>query len=209
VDIYKIAVQIIVLIFAVIVHEVSHGYVAYKLGDPTAKQQGRLTLNPLPHIDPVWSILIPAFLIFTHAGFVIGGAKPVPINPMYFKHHRRDIMLTGFAGPGSNLLLALISILLMKLVRMIPGFYSDGLNIFLYYNVIINVGLAVFNLIPIPPLDGSKVLAFFLPARMELAYLRLERFGMIILIGLLATGLLGYIFTPIFAAVMKLLTLLL
>lgn len=208
-DIYEVVVKITVLIFGVIVHEVSHGFVAYKLGDPTAKEQGRLTLNPLPHIDPFMSILLPAFLIFTNAGFIIGGAKPVPINPMYFKHHRRDIMLTGLAGPVSNLLIALVSVLVMKGSKMIPGVSSAGLDMFLYYSVIINVGLAIFNLLPIPPLDGSKVLAFFLPPKLEMVYLRLEPFGMFILIGLLATNMLNYIFLPVFGFVIKLLSMLL
>src|SRR5512142_3375244 len=101
-----IIMQVAVLVFAVIVHEVSHGFVAYRLGDPTAKEAGRLTLNPIPHIDPFMSIILPAFLIFSGSPFVIGGAKPVPINPAYFRHHKRDVLLVSLAGPGSNMLLA-------------------------------------------------------------------------------------------------------
>lgn len=208
-DIYTIIIQITVLVFGVIVHEVSHGFVAYKLGDPTAKQMGRLTLNPLPHIDPFMSIILPAILIFTHAGFIIGGAKPVPINPMYFKHQKRDIMLTGLAGPVSNLLIAILAVLVLKLTKIMPAMASNGLNMFLYYSVIINVVLAVFNLLPIPPLDGSKVLAFFLSPSLERAYLRLEPFGMWILILLLATGLLNHIFSPVFNLITQILSLLL
>jgi Zn-dependent protease len=190
-------IQIAVLVFGVIIHEVSHGFMAHKLGDPTAKDLGRLTLNPLSHIDPFMSIILPAILILTHAGFIIGGAKPVPFNPMYFKKQRRDIMLTSLAGPVSNLLLAIIAALLLLLLKNFPGLSSYGLTLFLGYNVVINIGLAVFNLLPIPPLDGSKVLIFFLPPKAEMVYLRFEAYGMIVLLILLATGLLNAIFVPI------------
>ena len=207
-DIYGIAVQIVVLVFSVIVNEVSHGFAAYKLGDPTAKREGRLTLNPLPHIDPFMSILMPVFLIFTHAGFIIGGAKPIPINPLYFSHHRRDIMLTSLAGPGSNLLLGLVCALLLKVISVVPAAQLPAVEMLLSYGLLINVGLAVFNLIPIPPLDGSKVLAFFLPARMEEAYYRIEPFGIFIIMALMFTGMFNYIFPPIFHFVMNLFSML-
>lgn len=196
-DIINIAMQLTVLIFAVIIHEVSHGFVAYKLGDPTAKQEGRLTLNPISHIDPVWSIVIPAILIFTHAGFIIGGAKPVPINPGYFKNNRRDVMLTSLAGPGSNILLAVISALALKGAMMVPMLDSSGTRLFLVTSVMINIMLAAFNLVPIPPLDGSKVLAFFLPEDIAWKYLSLETYGLIIVLLLAATGLISFIMQPI------------
>ncbi len=190
--------QITILVFAVIIHEVSHGYVAYMLGDPTAKDEGRLTLNPIPHIDPMMSIIIPAFLIITNAGFILGGAKPVPINPNYFKNHKRDVMLTSLAGPGSNILLAIISAGLLKVALLFPAIDSDGLRTFLALSVMINVMLAVFNLIPIPPLDGSKVLAYFLPDRLAWSYMRFEQYGLIVILVLMATGLLGVIMKPIY-----------
>jgi len=196
VDIITIVMQIIVLVSAVIVHEVSHGYVAYILGDPTAKEEGRLTLNPIPHIDPFMSILLPAFLILTNAGFVIGGAKPVPINPGYFKHHKRDTMLTSLAGPGSNLVMMIFSVLLLKLVIILPALHYDWLVNFLKIAININMLLAAFNMIPIPPLDGSKVLAFFLPDSLAWKYMNLGQFGMIAIIILMATNLLGYMMLP-------------
>ncbi len=205
-DIYTVIVQISVLVFSVVMHEVSHGFMDYKLGDPTAKDLGRLTLNPLPHIDPMWSILIPAILIFTHSGVVFGAAKPVPFDPRYFKHQRRDIMLTSLAGPVSNLLLAAAAAVIMILVRLIPGFSLVGLYVVLIQIIAINIFLAIFNLVPIPPLDGSKVLAYFLPPAAELAYMRLQPVGMIILIALAFTGTLNIILSPIAGFVNALIT---
>ncbi|HDT15532.1 MAG TPA: site-2 protease family protein [Firmicutes bacterium] len=193
-----ILIQIAVLIFAVIVHEICHGYVAYKLGDPTAKNAGRLTFNPLPHIDPFMSILLPAFLIFSGAPFIIGGAKPVPVNPAYFADHRKGMMMVSAAGSGSNFALAAISIGLLKLVAGIPALISPGLVYILQYMIIINVVLAVFNLLPIPPLDGSKILTGFLPDRAVYTYQKIEPYGMWIIIILLMFGILRMILMPVF-----------
>jgi Zn-dependent protease len=191
-------IQITVLVFAVIIHEVSHGYVAYMLGDRTAKEAGRLTLNPLPHIDPIMSVILPLMLIFSHAGFIIGGAKPVPINPLYFKHHKRDVMLVSLAGPGSNLILACLSIAALKLVAFIPILNTPGLTLVLYISTLINIGLAAFNLIPIPPLDGSKVLVFFMPDSWADKYLSIERYGIFIILIIFAIpGLRDIFFMPI------------
>lgn len=146
--------SIIILIFSVILHEVAHGYAADALGDPTARLAGRLTLNPIKHIDPVGSIIVP--LITSLGGFTFGWAKPVPYNPYNIKNRRVGELLIALAGPATNLLIALI---FGTLIRF------GALNEIFVYVVVINIVLAIFNLIPLPPLDGSKVLYFFLPAR--------------------------------------------
>jgi len=199
-DIVTIIIQITVLLFAVIIHEVAHGYVAFRLGDPTAKYAGRLTLNPLPHLDLFMSVLLPAFLIFSGAGFSIGGAKPVPVNPSYFKNYKRDIMLVSFAGPASNIALAIISIILLVVAVKVPiigNLGGRGLFLFLQYGIMINTILAVFNLIPIPPLDGSKILMGFLPNEMANKYASIAPYGMFIIIILLMTGILQNILMPV------------
>lgn len=180
----------IVLFTAITVHECAHGFVAYKLGDPTAKYSGRLTLNPIAHLD-IWGALCMLL-----CGF--GWAKPVPINPMYFRDRKRDSAICALAGPVSNILLALIGVLLAALF--------DSLVMFRHYNFItgfvsqffrqlisVNIGFAVFNLIPFPPLDGSKVLGAFLPYEKYNKLLMYERFGFPILMVLSFTGVIGRI----------------
>ena len=196
-----VIIQIAVLLFAVIIHEVAHGYVAYRLGDPTAKHSGRLTLNPIPHIDPFMSILLPAFLIFSGAPFIIGGAKPVPVNPAYFRNHKRDMMLVSLAGPASIVILSILSLIILAIavrVPMVREFGGGGLFLLLQYSIYINAILAVFNLIPIPPLDGSKILMGFLPGEMAYKYARIEPYGIFIIMGLLILGVLQMILTPMF-----------
>jgi len=165
---------VIILIFSVIVHEISHGYMADLLGDPTARLQGRLTLNPLKHIDPVGSILVP--IITSMAGFTFGWAKPVVYNPYNLRNRRKGEFLIAIAGPLSNLSLALIFGLLIRFLlvgatTMTPFIESIS------YIVIINIILAVFNLVPIPPLDGSKLLLAFLPNQYGAVRQNLERYG--------------------------------
>lgn len=144
--------SILILIFSVILHEVAHGYAADALGDPTARLAGRLTLNPLKHIDPVGSIIVP--LITSLGGFTFGWAKPVPYNPYNIKNRRTGELMIALAGPASNLLIALVFGTLMRF---------GAVNEIFAYIVLINIVLAIFNLIPLPPLDGSKILFFFLP----------------------------------------------
>jgi len=191
-----VAVQILVLVFSVVVHEVAHGYTAWKLGDNTAHDAGRLTLNPLPHIDPVGSIVVPLILSFT-GGIMFGWAKPVPVNPGRLNNPMDDHPKVAAAGPISNLLLALVFAVLLGLTLAIGGYpipTSGGhgepsLLKFLFTmfqtGVMINVVLAVFNLLPLPPLDGSWILSRFLPYEARANYENLRRYGMLIVIGFL------------------------
>lgn len=162
---------LIALICSIIVHEVSHGYVAHMLGDPTARLQGRLTLNPLPHIDPIGSVLLPTLLVLTNAPFLFGWAKPVPYNPYNLKNQRWGEAMVAGAGPGINLLLALVFGLVVRfgIGVLSPSFISLAALI-----VYINILLAFFNLLPIPPLDGSKLLKSLLPYRASLSFERIE-----------------------------------
>ena len=188
----ELVIRIVALVFSIIIHEVAHGYVAYRLGDPTARNANRLTLNPLPHIDLMGSILLPLFLIIAKSPVLLGWAKPVPFDPRYFRDVNKGVMLVGLAGPVSNLILAAIAGILFQV------FHFGGIaGLFLVHVCLINVILAVFNLIPIPPLDGSRVVIGFLPPHMVRGYLSLERYGFIIIFGLLYLGVLDRILYPI------------
>jgi Zn-dependent protease len=180
--------QVIVLVFSVIIHEISHGFVAEELGDDTARRAGRLTLNPIPHIDPFGSILLPLILSLFPGGIVLGWAKPVPFNPLHFKNMRRGSMFVALAGPVSNLLLAGIFALITRGIVFFG--FLDLLFIipFLKVIIVLNIVLAVFNLVPIPPLDGSKVLFYFLPRRMERIQMLFEQYGFFILILFIVFG---------------------
>jgi Zn-dependent protease len=173
----------IFFIYSVIVHEISHGFIAEKLGDPTARLSGRLTLNPLPHIDPVTSLLLPLLLLTTGSPIIIGAAKPVPIDPFNLRNPRKEMGLIGLAGPASNLLLAIAFGLVARLIS--PATPSPEIFAFLARLSLINIVLAVFNLIPIPPLDGGRILAAILPKNAAQSLMGLERIGIFIVIFLL------------------------
>lgn len=170
--------QIIILLFSVIIHEVSHGLAALQFGDDTAEKMGRLTLNPLKHLDPIGSVFLPLILVLMNSGFIFGWAKPVPYNPLKLKDPQRDTALLAFAGPLANLFLALIFGLIIRILSATSLFVS--LMPFLMFIVWINLILAIFNLVPIPPLDGSKILFYLFPSR-NLETI-LSRYGTILLL---------------------------
>ena len=175
--------DLLLIIPAIILHEVSHGYVAYMLGDPTAKNAGRLTLNPLAHVDIYGTIILPA-LMFLVAGFAIGYAKPVPINPMLMRktNPQTGMLLTGAAGPLTNITLAVVSALMFRVLFLVLPAGSIVLYIVAFFTLI-NLVLAFFNLIPIPPLDGSRVVQWFLKGDSLRRYHSLERYGILIVLG--------------------------
>lgn len=188
--------QLAVLIFSIVVHEVSHGMVALRHGDTTARDAGRLTLNPIPHIDLFGTILFPLILIISNAGFLFGWAKPVPVNPWRLRLPKKDMAFIGAAGPLSNLLLAVAAGLVFRTV--FATFGGSGILIrTLFYAVYINVILAIFNLIPIPPLDGSRILLAFLPQSTAERYIQLERYGMFIIFALMILGFFRLFLLPV------------
>jgi len=172
-----IAFSLIVLLFSIMIHEIAHGSVANSLGDPTAKYAGRLTLNPLKHIDIFGSILLPLLLVVTGSPFVVGWAKPVPINPYNFKDQKWGEVKVSLAGPLSNFLLAIFFGLLMRFVPL-PASIVQLFSIIILYNLL----LGIFNLVPIPPLDGSHILFKFFPRSWSTAKIMLERYGFFILL---------------------------
>jgi Zn-dependent protease len=179
------------IILAITLHEASHGYVAWKLGDDTAYQLGRVTFNPLRHIDPMGTIILPAILVFT-TGFMFGYAKPVPVNYRRLRQPRRDMVLVAAAGPASNLLIALAAALALHLIPDTATMTTAVLSQMLGYCIFFNVIIGVFNMIPLPPLDGGRVAVGLLPNPLAYRLARLERYGMIILlIALIGLPLIG------------------
>ena len=206
--IQQISVWALPVLAAIILHEIAHGIVAYRLGDPTAARMGRLTLNPLPHIDPVGTVLLPLMLLVARAPFLFGYARPVPVNFANLRNPKRDMIYVAAAGPFMNIMLAVASAAVLKelLHLQLPaeGALSGILiatltpiAVMARNSVIINVVLAVFNLLPILPLDGGRVLAGFLPRAQAIAFARLEPFGFLIVIVLLATNVLDNVIGPV------------
>lgn len=196
-EVYAFLIRIPIILFSLTVHEIAHGYTAYKMGDPTAKSLGRLSLNPLKHLDPIGALCMLLF------GF--GWAKPVPINTRYFKKPRSGMALTALAGPISNLLMSLVAFIIGQYVFVLGGaqMFSDEVNfmqlLFIFFQVfyLLNLGLAVFNLIPVPPLDGSRILFVLLPDKIYFGIMRYERY---IYLALLICLYLGVLDAPLNAA---------
>lgn len=179
-------IAVVIVILSIIFHEAAHGYVAYWLGDPTAKFAGRLTLNPIPHIDMVGSIIVPGLALLSGSPFLLGWAKPVPINPYNLRYGKWGEALTAFAGPGTNLLIALAAGLFVRFAGLAA---TSGMLNLVFIVVLANISLAILNLIPIPPLDGSKIVAALLPPGLYMRYRELEHmtyalgpFGLVIVL---------------------------
>jgi len=193
---YTIAVWVLPVLFAITLHEAAHGWVADKLGDPTARNLGRISLNPIRHIDPFGTVILPLALLFL-SGFIIGWAKPVPVDQRHFKQPFLDMAMVALAGPASNFVMACGWALLMVLSQAVTG---GGLASFLTNmgsaGITINLILMVLNLLPIPPLDGGRVVAGVMPPQLAATFMRIEPYGLFIIIGLLATGILGNIIWP-------------
>jgi len=187
--------QVIVLIFLTIIHEISHGLMAYKLGDNTAKELGRLTLNPIKHLEFFGSFLVPFLFIITGSPFILGWAKPVPFNPFNLKNPKRDGALIAAAGPMSNFLIAIIFGLALRIMAGFPAIAASPIfaNVFVLINVLVfmSVLLGFFNLIPVPPFDGSRIAFAFLSGKAERFWLQLEQYGTLLIILLLFGGMLS------------------
>ena len=203
-DIGQIVIQVITLIFALSFHEMAHAWAAWKFGDSTAKDEGRLTMNPIPHIDPMMTIAFPAFLILVGSPVVFGAAKPVPVNTRNLRHPERDHMWIAAAGPISNIILAAITIVLLRwfyvplrMAEMSGSAWATPVMLLLTGSLMINLVLAAFNMIPLYPLDGSWVLTRFLTGNAAAAFASLRPYGFFILIMLMFAGGLQYIISPL------------
>lgn len=178
-------------------HEFAHGWIAYKFGDPTAKYSGRLTLNPLAHIDPIGTIVLPIFLLITGSPILFGWAKPVPVNFLGLHNPKKDMIWVGLAGPCANILLAIAISMIIKI--KLPPLPLQILHQFMLLNLV----LAIFNLMPIPPLDGSRVVMGLLPPKLAYKYMKLEQFGFVLVVILLYLGIFDLIVWPIVAIIYK------
>lgn len=201
--IQQISILALPILLAVTFHEVAHGMVAYRLGDPTAKNAGRLTLNPLAHLDLVGTLVF----VITR---MIGWAKPVPVNPLYFKNPRKGMLWVALAGPATNLLLAVISAFFLKWLFTLDfqadsQWWLEPVSRMAKTSVVLNVGLAVFNIIPIPPLDGGRIMVGILPEKQAASYARLEPYGFLLLLLLIFSGAVNYVVFPVIVAIVSLL----
>ena len=185
ITLYDLSVWVLPLIIAITFHEAAHGFVAHALGDNTAFDRGRVSFNPLVHIDPFGTLILPAMLLLAHSPFLFGYAKPVPVNFRALRHPRIDMVWVALAGPGTNIALALVAALAFHILDFLPANASQWVGDNLKNAILINVVLAVFNMLPIPPLDGGRVAVGLLPRVLGAALARLEPFGMLILIGIL------------------------
>lgn len=192
-DIFQAIYIFVIVLFSVISHEVAHGFAAFKLGDPTARRMGRLTFNPLPHVDPLGSVILPLVLFFIGSPVLFAWAKPVPVNPLYFRHPKRGMMLVALAGPATNLLIALV---LTGVMHGVGTSLPPSVQVAILTGIILNLALMVFNALPVPPLDGSRVVARFLSGEAYRAYVQIERYGMFIIIGLMYLGVIQRILIP-------------
>jgi Zn-dependent protease len=201
--IQKLSLWALPILIAVILHELAHGYVAFRLGDPTAARLGRLTLNPFAHVDLFGTVILPLLLLFGGAPFLFGYAKPVPVNFGNLRNPRRDMVLVALAGPVTNLLLAGLSAIAYRALSSVDAPEGNLLTVNLLFlkamagsSLLMNVGLAVFNLLPLPPLDGGRVATGLLPRSPAIALARLEPYGMLIIMLLLASGALDRVLHP-------------
>jgi Zn-dependent protease len=198
----KIAVYALPVVFAITVHEAAHGYAARFFGDMTADRAGRISLNPIKHIDPVGTILLPALTLMI-GGILFGWAKPVPVDFSRLRNPKRDMLWVAAAGPASNLLMALFWALMINISPSVPANYSEPLALMGQAGVMINVVLMVLNLLPLPPLDGGRITVSLLPNHLAYKFAQIERYGFIILIVLLVTGVLSSIMEPLIRAVIN------
>lgn len=204
----QIAVWALPVLLAVVLHEVAHGWVANRLGDPTAARMGRLTLNPISHVDIYGTIVIPLFLVAVGAPFIFGYAKPVPVNFQNLRNPKRDMIWVAAAGPVTNIILAVASVYMLKAVygleNLLPEFLQSPLAMMADFSVKMNVMLAAFNLLPLPPLDGGRVLVGMAPQPLSSIVARIEPFGFIILLALLMTHTLDFFLEPFVYFVLRL-----
>ena len=195
--IQKLAAYSLPIIFAITVHEAAHGYAAKYFGDMTAFHLKRISLNPLRHIDPLGTIILPALLFFLQAGFIFGWAKPVPVNFSNLRNPKKDMLWVALAGPGANLIMAILWTIVYSNQQLVPSIGQNFISIMAVAGIQINIVLMVLNLLPLPPLDGGRVAVSLLPYPWSSKLAGLERYGFFILIFFLATGLLGAILSPL------------